>query len=127
MITEATKSTMRRDEALYVLAQAGPSLDAASLDSVVRRYPEHATELTEIAIELALEALHGADDDDVPASAAETNDAVLQAMSHFHNRLYAVLAALVIKLNGPVHRAVVGQRQGSHAPVGRCLDQVVYF
>jgi hypothetical protein len=93
MITELTRSTTRLDEALYVLAQAGPSLDAASLDSVVRRYPEHATELTEIAIELALEALHGAEEDGVPASAAETNDAVAQAMSHFHNRLYTVRTA----------------------------------
>lgn len=93
MITEVTRSTTRLDEALYMLAQAGPSLDAASLDSVVRRFPEHATELTEIAIELALEALHGGEDDSVPASAAETSDAVSQAMSHFHNRLYAVRTA----------------------------------
>jgi hypothetical protein len=106
MITEVTKSTTRLDEALYVLAQAGPSLDAASLDSVVRRYPEHATELTEIAIELALEALHGADDDGVPASAAETSDAVSQAMSHFHNRLYAVRTAepsREVKRDGPIN------------------------
>jgi hypothetical protein len=60
---------------------------------VVRRYPEHATELTKIAIELALEALHGAEDDGAPASTAETSDAVSQAMSHFHNRLYAVRTA----------------------------------
>ena len=85
-MSEYPPPTSRLDEALYVLAQV-PSLDAASLDSVVRRYPEHATELTEIAIELALEALHGAEDDFVPASTAETSDAVAQAMSHFHNRL----------------------------------------
>lgn len=93
MIIELTRSTTRLDEALYVLAQAGPSLNATSLDSLVRRFPEHATELTEIAIELALEALHGAEDDGGPASSAETSEAVSQAMSHFHNRLYTVRTA----------------------------------
>jgi hypothetical protein len=41
---------------------------------MVRRYPEHATSLTEIAIELAPEALKGADDR-ISASGAETSDA----------------------------------------------------
>jgi hypothetical protein len=92
MTTQITRGTTRFDDALYALAQASPAPDAAWLDALARRYPEHATELTELAIELALEAL---DDEEgtVPASDAETSAAVSEAMSHFHNRLYAVRSA----------------------------------
>jgi hypothetical protein len=93
MNTETTRSAARFDDALYALAQGGPVPDAALLDSLVRRYPHFAAQLTELAIELALDVLDGDDAESIPVASAETSDAVSEAMSHFHNRLYAVRTA----------------------------------
>ena len=46
-------------EAFYALSMAQRIPDAELLDDVVRRYPIYANELTEFAIELALDALRG--------------------------------------------------------------------
>ena len=42
---------------LYDLALVQPVPDAALVDAFVRRYPEYASDITEYAIELALDAL----------------------------------------------------------------------
>jgi hypothetical protein len=62
---------------------------------LVRNYPEHAAELTEMAIELALDALNDNEDngDNSSAAAAEASEAVSTAMSRFQNRLYQVRTA----------------------------------
>jgi hypothetical protein len=74
---------------LYELALARPAPDAALVDEFVRRYPEYASDLTEYAIELALDAIAAPNEPtDVPA--AITTPGVSRAMSQFHSRLYAV-------------------------------------
>jgi hypothetical protein len=93
MNTDSTMVRTRLDDALYALSQARPAPDAAALEKLVRLYPEHARELTTFAIELALDALDEDVDCVVETPSAETNAAVLDAMSHFHNQLYAVRQA----------------------------------
>jgi hypothetical protein len=94
MTTEITRATTRLDDALYALAQAGSIPDATALDKLVRQYPDHAETLTEMAIELALDALSDESEEEVStASPGTTSPAVAEAMSHFHNRLYAVKMA----------------------------------
>jgi hypothetical protein len=51
-----TRSSAALRNAFYELALAERAPDAELLDDFIRRYPEHATELTEFAIELALDA-----------------------------------------------------------------------
>jgi hypothetical protein len=74
---------------LYELALAKPAPDAALVDEFVRRYPEYASDLTEYAIELALDAIT-ARREPVDAPSAVTTPSVSRAMSRFHNRLSAV-------------------------------------
>jgi hypothetical protein len=90
MTTTQTRSPTSLRNALYELALAKAQPDADLLDEFVTRYPEHASALTDFAIELALDGLAeagGAEEE--PASSA-TNASVSKAMSRFHNRLYAV-------------------------------------
>lgn len=83
-----TEPTSLRD-AKYHLALSKPLPDAELLDELVRRFPEHATDLTEFAIALALDAFGESDDERFEANSMETSPAVSKAMSRFHNRLYA--------------------------------------
>jgi hypothetical protein len=55
-------------EALYTLTMAQRVPDADLLDDVIRCYPTYANELTDFAIELALDALLG----DAAADAAQS-------------------------------------------------------
>jgi hypothetical protein len=74
---------------LYELALAKPAPDAALVDEFVRHYPEYASDLTEYAIELALDAI-GAHNEPINMPVAITTPSVSRAMSRFHNRLDAV-------------------------------------
>jgi hypothetical protein len=93
MIANLTTTPTPLDDALYALALAGPVPDADALDELVRQYPEHATELTDIAIELALDALDDDEGDGEPMAAPGTSVAVSKAMSRFNNRLYEIETA----------------------------------
>jgi hypothetical protein len=84
--TNIEPSSLR--DAKYYLALCKPSPDAELLDQVVRRFPEHADELTEFAIDLALDAAGEAEDQPIEVS-EETSPAVSKAISRFQNRLYA--------------------------------------
>jgi hypothetical protein len=84
--TNIEPSSLR--DAKYYLALSKPSLDAELLDEVVRRFPEHAAELTEFAIDLALDSAAESEDQPVEPS-NETSTAVSKAISRFQNRLYA--------------------------------------
>ena len=77
---------------LYELALAKPAPDAVLVDEFVRYYPEYAPELTEYAIELALDAI-AVQNEPVDLPVATTTPSVSQAMSRFHTRLYAVRKA----------------------------------
>jgi hypothetical protein len=79
-------------EALYALSVAKEVPDAELLDAVVGRYPQYADDLTEFAIAIAVDALHG--DADVEAAEAALDPVVIspvvsRALSRFQNRLYA--------------------------------------
>lgn len=89
-------------DAKYHLALAKPSPDAELLDEMVRRFPEHATDLTEFAIALALDRLGATGDDTFETSSTESSSAVSKAMSRFHNRLYAEKKAALSSSQGSV-------------------------
>jgi hypothetical protein len=74
---------------LYELALVQPVPDAALVDEFVRHYPEYASDITEYAIELALDTLL-AHHEPIDAPAAVTSPSVARAMSRFYNRLSAV-------------------------------------
>lgn len=77
------------EDALYALSLESERLDASILDAFVRRYPCYARELTDFAVELAIDTLRFpneqvdlADDEEI------ASPAVQRAVSHFQNRLY---------------------------------------
>src|SRR4051812_14936691 len=93
MITAFTRNAAPLQDAFYALSLAKPMPDAEALDELVRLYPEFGAQLTEMAVELALDALREDEqEEDSTISTAEVNDLVLKAMSRFHNRVYTVEA-----------------------------------
>ena len=74
---------------LYELALAKPIPDAALVDAFVRHYPEYASELTEYAVALALDAI-AAQNEPVDQPSAVTTPSVSRAMGRFQNHLRAV-------------------------------------
>ena len=80
-------------EALYVLSTEQDVPDAKLLDDVVRWYPQFGEELTEFAIDIAVDALRGervVEDAEAAIDPSAVSPAVSRAMSHFQNRLHAV-------------------------------------
>ena len=77
---------------LYELALAQPVPDAALVDAFVRHYPEYASDLTEYAVTLALDAI-AAQNEPVDQPSAITTPSVSRAMRRFQNRLRAVQTA----------------------------------
>jgi hypothetical protein len=90
MNTQTIRSAESLQDALYALALAKPAPDAAVLDDLVRRYPQHAAQLTDMAVALALDVLADRNDEPVLEDVSGTSPAVGRAMSRFQNRLYAV-------------------------------------
>lgn len=89
-MTPTMTNTPLRD-AMYALSLAKRVPDAELLDIFVRRYPEHAEELTEFAIELAVDALqHDDEENDIPADPETISPAVSRVMSQFQNRLFEI-------------------------------------
>ena len=93
MTPTLTASPPELREALYALSIAKDVPDAALLDDIVRRFPQFGGELTNFAIAIAIDALHG----DAVVEATEAalvpnvlSPAVSRAMSRFQNRLHAV-------------------------------------
>ena len=80
-------------EALYILSTDQDVPDAKLLDDVVRRYPQFGEELTEFAIDIAVDALRGervVEDAEAAIDPSAVSPAVSRAMSHFQNRVHAV-------------------------------------
>ena len=92
MMPIPSRSTQRR-EALYALAMAENMPDAAVLDDIVRQYPHFSRELTEFAVELALDSLVEGGAAEAEADPTKVSPTVSRAMSAFHNRLYALRQA----------------------------------
>ena len=93
MNTTLTAGEPSLREALYELSIAKYMPDAQVLDDVVRRYPQFAEEITDFAIELALDALRGDAATDAAEAAVDPGNIspmVSRAMSRFHNRLHAL-------------------------------------
>lgn len=93
MTPTLTASPPELREALYALSIAKEVPDAALLDDLVRRFPQFGGELTNFAIAIAIDALHG----DAVVEAAEAaldpnvlSPAISRAMSRFQNRLHAL-------------------------------------
>ena len=87
-----SRSTQRR-EALYALAMAENMPDAGVLDDIVRQYPQFSHELTEFAVELALDSLVEGGAVEPAVDPTRVSPAVSRAISAFHNRLYALRQA----------------------------------
>jgi hypothetical protein len=92
-MTEITQRADSLKDALYALAMAKPTPDAGVLDDLVRRYPRHAAELTDMAVALALDHLQDGGINPVLPEISGRSEAVAYAMSRFHNRLYRVNAS----------------------------------
>jgi hypothetical protein len=86
-MTNLSRELTSLQDAKYYLALHESRPDAELLDEVVRSFPEHAQELTEFAIDLALDSI-GEPVDPEYATSEETSVAVSRAISRFHNRLY---------------------------------------
>jgi hypothetical protein len=82
-------STTQLRDVLYAFSLAKSIPDAPLLDEFVKRYPQYASEITDFAIEVAIDA---ARDDDIEDENAGTtvSPAVSRAMSRFQNRLFEV-------------------------------------
>jgi hypothetical protein len=91
MTIPASSSTPALREALYAISLAQCVPDAELLDGVIQRYPQYAAELTDFAIDLALDALNDAAKGagDVGPHSTIVTPAVSRAMSRFQNRLHA--------------------------------------
>lgn len=75
------------NDAMYEFSLAKPIPDADLLDQFVRRFPQHAEALTNLAISIVLDAARPDDEGEVEMS---PSPAVSRAMSRFQNRLYEV-------------------------------------
>ncbi len=90
----STRNPATLGDVLYALALDDRDDRADVLDEYCREYPEHAAELTDFAIELAVDLVQP---NYVPshtarvASPSNVSPAVSRAMSRFQNRLFALL------------------------------------
>src|SRR5688500_7734098 len=89
-------------DAKYYLSLCKPSPDAELLDELVRRFPQHAKELTDFAIDLALDAAGESEDSPIEVS-EEMSSAVAKAMSRFNNRLYVKSKASAPVVESPAN------------------------
>lgn len=89
---ETPKRTLQ--DALYILSIEKEVPDAAALDGVIRAFPEYAEELTDFAIDIALDCLmrrcHESETSAQPVQLGVVSPAVSRAMSRFQNRLHTV-------------------------------------
>ena len=74
-------------DVMYEFSLAKPIPDADLLDQCVRRFPQHAAALTDLAISIVLDAARP-DEEDVTEVDTPLSPAVSRAMSRFQNRLY---------------------------------------
>ena len=130
-----TPGTPPLREALYALAMAASTPDAQVLDEIVRQYPQFADELTDFAVELALDSLGEAvsEAEDATADPSNVSPLVSRAMSRFHNRVYALRRAADTAPTGralpsePVYNPFAGlSREEFRAVAGRIGANTVF-
>jgi len=78
------------EEVLYQFSLAKPEPDAELIDEFVRRYPEYAGPITNLAVSIVLDAARGNDEEAESEAEPSLSPAVSLAMSRFQNRLYEV-------------------------------------
>lgn len=88
-----TPSTAHTDahyqDAIQELIEANKLPDAELVEGIVRQYPEFASEITEFAVELALDMLVNKDDEqEAPVDLEEVSPMVARAISNFENELF---------------------------------------
>jgi hypothetical protein len=93
-MNQTTPNTPWRD-VLYAFALAKAKPDAELLDEYVRRYPSHATVLTDFAIEMVLDAARDELEDASKPTALEVTPTVSRVMSRFQSRLFDVRRAVM--------------------------------
>jgi len=84
------KSVTPLRDVLYQFALAKRTPDAEVLDEFVRRYPEYAGALTDLAIGIVLDQARGDDDRVAESFEPVVSETVSRAMSRFQNRLSEV-------------------------------------
>jgi hypothetical protein len=118
---------MSLSDAKYHLALAKPSPDAELLDEMVRRFPEHAADLTEFAIALALDRLGATDDETFETSSTEIGSSISKAMSRFHNRLYAEKKAALSSAEGSVDNPFASMPRSELRTFARAINANLPF
>lgn len=102
MSADLTSRSPSVRDAFYELSMSMDMPDAQALDDAIRRYPEFADELTDFAVELALDCLGDTSDGAEPvADPNSVTPAVSRAMSKFHNRLHALRQAVEQEISAP--------------------------
>jgi hypothetical protein len=76
------------DDVLYQFTLAHPRPDADAVEDYVRDYPQYARDLTELAIDLAIEARLPSVEDTVAARTVEDEGSLERAISRFQNGLF---------------------------------------
>jgi len=110
-------ATTPLSEVLYEFSLARTRPDAELLDQFVRRYPEHADALTDLAIGIVLDTARG--DDDVVAENVDpvVSQAVSRAMSRFQNKLFEMQQKQGPAVTGT--RASTSSAENPFATLGR--------
>jgi hypothetical protein len=89
MTYQAVRPSGELRDAFYELSLSGVIPTAEALEALVKTYPKYASELTQFAIALALDALANKDEEIVEVVAQGTLDpAISRAMSAYQNHLY---------------------------------------
>jgi hypothetical protein len=102
-MTTTERSPVTLEDAIYQLSLVKQVPDAELLDEFVRRYPEHATALTEFAVTLALDSFGDEENGSVEPVSPAISPAVSRAMSRFQNRLYEVRKAYAVPAGASGH------------------------
>ena len=112
-----SNATTPLSDVLYEFSIARTRPDAELLDQFVRRYPEHAGALTDLAIGIVLDTARG--DDDAAAESVEpiVRQAVSRAMSRFQNRLFELQQRQAPAVTGA--RAQASSAENPFARLGR--------
>lgn len=89
MIYQTVRPSGELRDAFYELSLSGAIPTADALEALVKLYPKYASELTQFAIALALDALAHKEDEIVESVSEEALDpAISRAMSAYQNHLY---------------------------------------
>lgn len=89
MIYQTARPSGELRDAFYELSLSGAIPTAEALEALVKIYPKHASELTQFAIALAMDALANSDEEVIEDVSQDALDpAISRAMSAYQNHLY---------------------------------------